>query len=341
MQKQSETQHDFFRITTRYSNEEIFRSLLVGNTGGVRVKILPNGKVDRIVIFTSFPTQRQLVENPYHDRMEGNTLIYTGAGKSGDQFVSGVNARLLQQIEEKFPIYAFIQVGNRRDISVGVKRWEFIGLLEYLRCYQEQQIDAQGKRRSAWIFEFRVHSSLDVVKIKNDKNMMNDLLSNSGENNFRDREVVDNFATPDKSSEKDKVALEIIRRDLLACEPRQFEIIIQNLLIQTGFEQVEVTKYSHDGGIDVNARPGRRSWALRHLLIQIQAKKWLHTVGRKEIAELRGSLQPYAAGCIVTTSHFSKAAVLEATEIGKNPISIIDGFELAGVIKDFNLKIHV
>ena len=63
-------------------------------------------------------------------------------------------------------------------------------------------------------------------------------------------------------------------------------------------------------------------WALGDWLVQIQAKRWIHTVGRKEVAELRGSLQPFARGTIVTTSHFSKAALTESREHGKSPIHL-------------------
>ncbi len=74
-------------------------------------------------------------------------------------------------------------------------------------------------------------------------------------------------------------------------------------------------------------------------MIQIQAKRWLHTVGRKEVAELRGSLPPHAAGCIVTTSHFSRAAIGESTAAGKIPITVIDGYELANIVSTQNLQL--
>lgn len=106
-----------------------------------------------------------------------------------------------------------------------------------------------------------------------------------------------------------------------------------------GFSEVCVTRYSADGGVDVNARAGRRIWIFENVLVQVQAKRWLHSVGRKEVAELRGSLQPFARGAVVTTSHFSKAAISEASEQGKNPIALVDGVKLSQVVIDeeFNL----
>jgi HJR/Mrr/RecB family endonuclease len=321
----------------RYSNDEIYKSLGVGNTGGVRVKKLQTDEVQRIVIFTSIPTARQIVENPYHDRLEGDVLIYTGTGKEGEQSVSGPNARIIEQELQKFPIYAFIQIGGRRDTSIGVKRWGFLGLLEYLRRYQEEQTDSRGKKRTVWVFEFRVHTIPQTVRLANDARIMHELINTAAKNNDEDKEVINHIVIDDKGDNIDKTALEDIRKQLLACDPKRFEHIISDILLRSGFDDVSVTRYSQDGGIDINARLGKRTWPLRHLLTQIQAKRWLHTVGRKEVAELRGSLQPHAAGCIVTTSHFSRAAVAESTEIGKNPITIVDGYELAHIIQSIKL----
>jgi hypothetical protein len=322
-----------FSVTSLYSNDEIYKSLGVGNTGGVRVKKLPTGEVQRIVIFTSIPTVRQIAENPYQDRIEGDILIYTGTGKAGGQTVSGPNARIIEQELHKFPIYAFIQVGGRRDMSIGVKRWGFFGLLEYLRCYQEEQTDAHNEKRTVWVFEFRVHTNPSNVPIADDVEIMRELLSDAPKNNDEDREVVNHIIHEDKKGDVDIAALEDTRKQLLACDPERFEHIISDILLCSGFDNVNVTRYSQDGGIDINARLDKRAWPLRHLLTQIQAKRWLHTVGRKEVAELRGSLQPYAAGCIVTTSHFSRAAITESTESGKVPITIVDGYELARIIQ--------
>ena len=128
--------------------------------------------------------------------------------------------------------------------------------------------------------------------------------------------------------------VEEIRGRLLAMEPKNFEFFIKDLLVHCGFSDVCVTRFSADGGVDVNARAGSRTWIFENSLVQVQAKRWLHSVGRKEVAELRGSLQPFAKGAVITTSHFSKAAINEAGEVGKNPITLIDGFRLSKVVLD-------
>jgi 5-methylcytosine-specific restriction protein A len=175
--------HSSFSVAMRYSNDEIYKSLGVGNAGGVRVKKLQTGEVQRIVIFTSIPTARQIIENPYHDRLEGEVLIYTGMGKEGEQTVSGPNARIIEQELHKFPIYAFIQIGGRRDTSIGVKRWRFLGLLEYLRHYQEEQIDSRGEKQTVWMFEFRVHTIPQTVHLADDAWIMHELINAAAKNN--------------------------------------------------------------------------------------------------------------------------------------------------------------
>ncbi len=331
--------HDVFLVGELYSNEEIYQSLAVGNAGGVRIRKDASGNVERLVIFTSRPSARQVVENPYHDRTEGDVLIYTGAGREGDQTVSGVNARIAQQQDTPFPIYGFVQVASRRDASTGKKRWAFLGLLQYLRSYREKQIDSRGELRNALVFELLIHSEPSVIAKELDSRIMSELVASHPRDELSDdRDVVTESTSSEVSFDLSRI--EPIRRQLLAFEPRQFEHVIHHLLSQSGFEQIEVTKYSQDGGIDLNARPGERSWPIRHLLVQLQAKRWLHTVGRKEIAELRGSLQPHAAGCILTTSHFSRAALNESTSPGKVPIMVIDGYELANVIAKLNLRLN-
>ena len=72
----------------------------------------------------------------------------------------------------------------------------------------------------------------------------------------------------------------------------------------SGFVNVSVTRYTQDNGIDVNAQVSQTNWPIAGMRVQVQAKRWLHTVGRREVAELWGSLEPFAQGAVVTTSFF-------------------------------------
>jgi len=263
---------------------------------------------------------------------------YTAAGKVGEQTLAGMNNRLIEQRDVNFPIHGFALVASRRDKSVGPKRWRYLGLLEYMRHYPDTQLDSDGKVRRVWLFEFKVHQEPQVVPIGLDSIISNQAIVESRTERYdrSDDEIVD---AEDRAGQAEQESIEQVRGKLLSMEPRQFEGFIKDLLVHSGFTEVCVTKYSADGGVDVNARVGRGVWIFENALVQVQAKRWLHSVGRKEVAELRGSLQPFAKGAVVTTSHFSKAAINEAREEGKIPITLVDGYRLSRVVLDEHFEL--
>lgn len=318
-----------------YSNEEIFRSLKVSKAGGIRLSISEK-TVLRATIMTSDQSFHGARENPYHDRLEGGILTYTAAGKHGQQTLAGMNNRLIEQKTFNFPIHGFALIASRRDRSVGAKRWRYLGLLEYLRHYPDMQIDADGKVRKVWLFEFRIHDEQQVLPLAADAAVAHEVMAASRRreaSNSADDEIIDEGGRPETEDIK---RIEEVRGRLLAMEPRGFEVFIKELLVHCGFRDVCVTRFTADGGVDVNARTGGRIWIFENTLVQVQAKRWLHSVGRKEVAELRGSLRPFSRGAVLTTSHFSRAAINEAGEEGKNPIALVDGFRLSKIVLDEN-----
>jgi HJR/Mrr/RecB family endonuclease len=326
-----------FVVDSLYSNEEISKSLKVANAGGVRVST-ENGIVSRIVLMTSSSELKNEKENPYHDRIEKDILIYTAAGQIGDQALSGVNNRIIQQTNSFFPIYCFEIIASRRDKKVGSKRWKFVGLLEFLKHYRDTQIDTQKNIRKVWIFEFRINRIPQKIPIKFEYEISSQLINDSIQNNVEnddDRKIIN--LVSEKISNDEIVKIESVRKKLLQLEPRGFEFFIKDLLLKYGFINVCVTKYSQDGGIDVIGETGMKMWIFEKLIVQVQAKRWRHSVGRKDVAELRGSLKPYARGVILSTSYFSKSAIIEANEKGKNPIGLIDGYNLSKIIIEDNI----
>lgn len=316
-----------------YTNDDVFTSLNVGNAGGIRLSLLDKS-VMRAAIMTSVQDSHTVSENPYHDRLENGVLTYTAAGKIGEQTLAGVNQRVIEQKRFDFPVHGFVRVASRRDRSVGPKRWKYLGLLEYLRHYPDTQLDADGKVRKVWLFEFKIHDDPLAVPLAVDAEISSQVLTASrlrAANDSDDDEIIDDGGHQQAESIE---RVEQVRAKLLTLTPKSFEIFVKDLLVHCGFYDVCVTRFTSDGGIDVNARTGGRIWIFENTLVQVQAKRWLHSVGRKEVAELRGSLQPFARGAVVTTSHFSKAAINEATEKGKNPIALVDGFRLSKVLLD-------
>lgn len=312
-----------------YSNEEIFRCVGVSNAGGIRV----SREGEAAVVMTSEPGLHGAAENPYRDRLEGGILTYTAAGKLGEQTLSGINSRIPLQKERNFPIHGFILIASRRDKNVGARRWRYLGLLEYLRSWPDLQMDAAGQVRKVWLFEFRVHRDPARCPLAMQRNIAEDVLTRSRRvagQSADDDEILAGRSGEERAAEVGQV--EAVRRSLLDMQPRAFELFLKDLLVHCGFHDVCVTKYSADGGIDVNARAAGRMWVFESIAVQMQAKRWLNPVGRREVAELRGSLRPFARGVILTTSYFSRAAIGEANEAGKNPIGLVDGPRLSRIV---------
>ena len=315
-----------FIVGKLYSNEEVYTQLAVGNSGGIRVSLREDKLPRRLVVMTRSHSRPTTSENPYSDRIEGNVLVYTAAGKEGNQLLSGVNQRIPQQAEHRFPIYCFSRITTRRESKGNSRQWEFIGLLQYLRYFPSKQIDVRGNIRSVWQFDLHVHR-VDVPVHPSDDHTISDSIMLEVTDD-EDREV----AQSDDGS-LDPAVVEAERRRLLELHPEDFEKIVRDVVAASGFRDVCVTKYSNDGGIDVTALAGLDMWPLGELRLQIQAKRWLHAVGRPDIANLRGSLAPFASGAVVTTGHFSKAAIRESAEPGKQPIVLINGYQFATLTK--------
>lgn len=81
------------------------------------------------------------------------------------------------------------------------------------------------------------------------------------------------IAAPDAATAADAREVENVRARLLALEPRGFELFVRDLLVKSGFDEVAVTRYRSDGGIDINARAGHGLWVLQNTLVQVQAKR--------------------------------------------------------------------
>lgn len=315
-----------------YTNAEIYGSLKVANAGGLRFRIA-HGEVVRAALMTSEPVARKARENPYSDRIEEDVLIYTAAGRSGDQTLAGVNQRLVTQAETGYPIHGFVIVANRDNKEHGPRRWKYLGLLEYVRHYQDTQIDTNRTLRKVWVFELRIHANPRRVPLAMDSKLTRDILKSSklAARSETDHRVVP--ATPSTGKEAaDPVEVEEVRGRMLNLDPRRFEHALRDVMQAAGFHSIEVTRYSQDGGIDLNAHPPEKTWLLTNLLVQLQAKRWIHTVGRREVAELRGSLRPFAFGALITTSYFSQAALQEASQDGKAPVKLVNGSELSEFI---------
>jgi restriction system protein len=127
---------------------------------------------------------------------------------------------------------------------------------------------------------------------------------------------------------------------LAEMSPDAFERLSQRLLRESGFNQVEVTGRSGDGGID-----GHGVVKLQGLLsfhVYFQCKRYRNTVGSSVVRDFRGAMMGRAdKGLIITTGTFTRDAIAEATRDGATPIDLIDGPELMDRLKDLELGVTV
>lgn len=122
--------------------------------------------------------------------------------------------------------------------------------------------------------------------------------------------------------------------------PSGFERLIQRVLRETGFVQVEVTGRTGDGGID-----GRGIAKINGILsfrVVFQCKRRGGGVGAGDIRDFRGAMQGRAdKGLFVTTGYFTRDALKEATRDGAIAIDIVDGERLAEKLKELRLGVKI
>jgi restriction system protein len=189
------------------------------------------------------------------------------------------------------------------------------------------------------------NSSRGVWAISNEKNNIKEI---------NPREVIDfahslskskNGMTVDSTSideneSEDKTWQENLMELLLSLAPDAFERLIQRILRESGFSQVEVTGKAGDGGID-----GKGIFKIAGLIsfnVLFQCKRWQNSVTASEIRDFRGALQGRAdKGLFATTGSFTRDAIKEASRDGATPIDLLDGEALTNKIKELKLGISI
>ncbi|GAB4292185.1 MAG: restriction endonuclease [Oscillatoriaceae cyanobacterium] len=127
---------------------------------------------------------------------------------------------------------------------------------------------------------------------------------------------------------------------LLALKPAAFERLVQRLLRESGFIQVQITGKSGDGGIDGVGIARINGFLSFHVLFQ--CKRYQGSVTAGQIRDFRGAMQGRTdKGLFVTTGTFTRDAVKEATRDGAPPIDLIDGEQLVQRLKELRLGVKI
>lgn len=130
-----------------------------------------------------------------------------------------------------------------------------------------------------------------------------------------------------------------LTRLLYEMPPAGFERFCQRLLRESGFEQVNVTGKSGDGGIDgigvLQVNP------LVSFKVLFQSKRYTTgAVTPSQVRDFRGSMMGRAdKGIIITTGKFTAEARKEAVRDGVPPIELVDGDKLIDML--IHLKLGV
>jgi len=132
------------------------------------------------------------------------------------------------------------------------------------------------------------------------------------------------------------------RKDLLklvkAMNPGEFEDMIGRLLAAIGFDEVEVTSRTNDGGIDVRGTLVVGDVIRTRLAVQV--KRWKHNIQSPVIQQVRGSLGSHEQGLVITTSDFSKGAREEAERANTTPVGLLNGEQLVALLVENEIGVR-
>lgn len=145
--------------------------------------------------------------------------------------------------------------------------------------------------------------------------------------------ATDEIVQPDELRELSLLAT------LRSLPPFGFERICERLLREHGFEDVEVTQQSRDGGIDGFGT--LRLSPFVSVKVAFQAKRYKGTVSRQDVGQFRNDLLGRAEkGVLITTGRYTRDAEHEASKPGAIPIELIDGERLVELfeLREIGLK---
>jgi restriction system protein len=150
------------------------------------------------------------------------------------------------------------------------------------------------------------------------------------------REGTETEEEPNKKIEWQEELLDRI----LKMSSSAFERLVQRLLRESGFIQVEVTGQAGDGGVDGHGI--LRLGGLLSFHVIFQAKRWRGAVGASQVRDFRGAMVGRAdKGLLITTGAFTKDAIKEATRDGAPAIDLVDGDQLVEKLKQLSLGVSV
>lgn len=207
--------------------------------------------------------------------------------------------------------------------------------LYWARTYLKKYGLIENSARAVWNL---TNSDTDVDKLDSDeivRFVRNQRKTNKV--NQKNEKIVSNLDIEEEVDESLEWKEKLLNT-ILAISPNAFEKLVQRLLRESGFVEVEVTGRSGDGGID--GKGIARMSGLLSFHVIFQCKRYKGSIIPSQIRDFRGAMQGRAdKGIFITTGNFTRDARKEATRDGAPPIDLIDGEMLCEKLKEFSLGV--
>lgn len=131
-----------------------------------------------------------------------------------------------------------------------------------------------------------------------------------------------------------------LKTRLLDLSPRAFELFAGDLLVYVGLQDVAVTRYVGDGGIDAHGEIVTNSGIVR-IPTGVQVKRHRNNVQRADVDRFIGALSgKYPQGIFITTAGYGKQAIEKAAESFPR-ITPVNGDQVVGLMVQHRLGLSV
>lgn len=224
----------------------------------------------------------------------------------------------------------------------GVSRFE--NQVHWARFYLAKTNFIDSSRRGVWSLAERALTTTQLTDSDIRKIIQDVQAQTARRKQLRDTSVPEGPSSLETEVESDPNVSEETATDyrgellgiLKSISPPGFERICQRLLRESGFEKVEVTGRSGDGGIDGNGVLQVNSFVSFHVLFQ--CKRYEGNVSPSQVRDFRGAMMGRAEkGIILTTGGFTSEAKREAIRDGVPPIELVDGEKLVEMFEMLEL----
>lgn len=206
----------------------------------------------------------------------------------------------------------------------------------WTRTYLKKAGYLENSQRGVWALTPKGREA-GTLEPKNVKRNVRQQQKNHPQPSFASADSYIDADTPDDASDVTSWR-DALLDVLLNLHPSAFERLVQRLLRESGFIQVEVTGKTGDGGID--GKGIMRLGGMLSFHVIFQCKRYRGSVSANQVRDFRGAMVGRAdKGLLITTGNFTKDAIREATRDGAPAIDLIDGDLLIDRLRELELGI--